>query len=225
MRERSGGCRRRRQSGHRLRLDPAADRDAEPALQPGHVSLWTTAPIRTSPINGGWTPLYLATDNRNIESGDYPVRNAGHGSSRLHQAAARQGRECECPRSAACKSTPTECNGDTTETRTNFTMQWLYEDGATPFLRAAQSGDVKLMKLLLEQGRRSENRHGAQRHTRSPWQSGIGWVEGVTFEWSPAQESSKPSRCVSMLGIDVNAADDRRPHRPARRRAQRPAPR
>ena len=23
---------------------------------------------------GAWTPLYLATDNRNIESGDYPVR-------------------------------------------------------------------------------------------------------------------------------------------------------
>jgi ankyrin repeat protein len=23
---------------------------------------------------GGWTPLYLATDNRNIEGGDYPVR-------------------------------------------------------------------------------------------------------------------------------------------------------
>ena len=24
--------------------------------------------------HGGWTPLYLATDNRNIEAGDYPVR-------------------------------------------------------------------------------------------------------------------------------------------------------
>ena len=27
-----------------------------------------------------------------------------------------------------------------------------YEDGATPFLRAAQSGDVELMKLLLAHG-------------------------------------------------------------------------
>ena len=40
--------------------------------------------------NGGWTPLYLATDNRNIESGDYPGAHAGHGPSRLHQAAAGQ---------------------------------------------------------------------------------------------------------------------------------------
>ena len=41
---------------------------------------------------------------------------------------------------------------DSTETRTIFTHQWLYEDGATPFLRAAQSGDVELMKLLLAHG-------------------------------------------------------------------------
>ena len=39
---------------------------------------------------GGWTPLYIATDNRNIEGGDYPVAQAGHGSPRVHQAAARQ---------------------------------------------------------------------------------------------------------------------------------------
>ena len=39
-----------------------------------------------------------------------------------------------------------------TETRTVFTHQWLFEEGATPFLRAAQSGDIVLMKLLLEHG-------------------------------------------------------------------------
>ena len=41
---------------------------------------------------------------------------------------------------------------DYTETRVNFTMQWLNEDGATPFLRAAHSGDTALMKLLLAHG-------------------------------------------------------------------------
>src|SRR5690606_40105833 len=39
-----------------------------------------------------------------------------------------------------------------TETRTIFTHQWLYEEGATPFLRAAQSGDLRLLKPLLEHG-------------------------------------------------------------------------
>ena len=54
--------------------------------------------------------------------------------------------------SAAFARRPTNCAGDSTETRTNFTMQWLQEDGATPFLRASQSGDVELMKLLLAHG-------------------------------------------------------------------------
>ena len=41
---------------------------------------------------------------------------------------------------------------DSTETRTVFTNQWLDENGATAFLRASQSGDVALMKLLLAHG-------------------------------------------------------------------------
>ena len=41
---------------------------------------------------------------------------------------------------------------DSTETRTVFTNQWLDENGATAFLRASQSGDVELMKLLLARG-------------------------------------------------------------------------
>src|SRR5207302_10622824 len=83
-------------------------------------------------------------------------------------------------------STPAKCTGDTTETRNNFTMQWLYEDGATPFLRAAQSGDVKLMKLLLDHG---ANPKIFTAHNVTPLAvaSGIGWVEGVTFEWSEAE--------------------------------------
>jgi len=50
------------------------------------------------------------------------------------------------------ESRPSQCIGDSMETRNNFTMQWLFEDGATPFLHATQSGDVVLMKLLLDQG-------------------------------------------------------------------------
>ena len=41
---------------------------------------------------------------------------------------------------------------DSTETRTVFTNQWLDENGATAFLRASQSGDLALMKLLLARG-------------------------------------------------------------------------
>ena len=39
----------------------------------GHFC-WTRARIPNIANKGGWTPLYLAVDNRNIEGGDYPVR-------------------------------------------------------------------------------------------------------------------------------------------------------
>ncbi len=52
----------------------------------------------------------------------------------------------------AAKANPNLRMRSSTETRTVFTHQWLLEEGATPFLRAAQSGDIVLMKLLLEHG-------------------------------------------------------------------------
>ena len=100
----------------------------------------------------------------------------------------------------------TKCKGDTTETRTIFTMQWLFEDGATPFLRAAQSGDVDLMKLLLAHGA-DPKIYTAQNVTPLAVAAGIGWVEGVTFEWSPEENLEAVKMCLD-LGIDPNVADD-----------------
>ena len=37
--------------------------------------------------------------------------------------------------------------------------------------------------------------------------AGIGWVEGVTFEWSPAESIEAVKMCIA-LGIDPNVADD-----------------
>jgi ankyrin repeat protein len=142
---------------------------------------------------GGWTPLYIATDNRNIEGGDYPTRKpdmdhldyiarllAAHADSNLRMRSS-------------------------TETRTVFTHQWLLEEGATPFLRAAQSGDIVLMKLLLE--------HGADPKIATSGNvtplmvaAGIGWVEGVTYEWSPAT-TFEAVKWLLDLGADVNAQD------------------
>src|SRR5213075_1243277 len=87
---------------------------------------------------GGWTPLYLATDNRNIEGGDYPVPKPDLDHLEIIRALLAHG------------ANPNARVRDNTLTRTIFTMQWFFEDGATAFIRAAQSSDTELMKLLLE---------------------------------------------------------------------------
>jgi ankyrin repeat protein len=155
--------------------------------------------------NGGWTPLYLATDNRNIESGDYPVRTPDMDHLDYIKLLLAKGAQVNT-RICGMESTPAKCIGDSTETRNNFTMQWLFEDGATPFLRAAQSGDVALMKLFLDHG---ANPKIFTAHNVTPLaaSSGIGWVEGVTFEWSEAESLDAVKMCLA-LGIDPNVADD-----------------
>ncbi len=155
--------------------------------------------------NGGWSPLYLATDNRNIEGGDYPVRAPDMDHLDFIKLLIAKGANVNS-RICGVESKPDKCTGDSTETRTNFTMQWLFEDGATPFLRAAQSGDVTLMKLLLDHG---ANPKIFTAHNVTPLAvaAGIGWVEGVTYEWSPEENLEAVKMCLE-LGIDPSAADD-----------------
>lgn len=140
---------------------------------------------------GGWTPLYIATDNRNIESGDYPVRRPDMD----HLDYIRLLLDAGADVNARMRSS--------TETRTVFTHQWLYEEGATPFLRAAQSGDLALLRLLLEHGA-DPSLNADDGTTPLMAAAGIGWVEGVTYEWSE-QESFETVRFLLELGADVNA--------------------
>ncbi|HEX5228521.1 MAG TPA: ankyrin repeat domain-containing protein [Bryobacteraceae bacterium] len=154
--------------------------------------------------NGGWSPLYIATDNRNIEGGDYPVRDPDMDHLDIIKLLLAHGANVNA-RICGVESRPQACKGDSTETRTIFTMQWLYEDGATPFLRAAQSGDVELMKLLLQHGA-DPKITTANGDTALMVASGIGWVEGVTYEWSEAQNLEAVKLCLD-LGLDPNAVD------------------
>jgi len=154
---------------------------------------------------GGWNPLYIATDNRNIEGGDYPVRAPDIDHLEYIKLLLDHGANVNA-RVCGIQSTDKVCKGDSTETRTIFTMQWLYEDGATPFWRAAQSGDVTLMKLLLEKGADPKIRT-AHDVSALAVAAGIGWVEGITFEWSEKDNLEAVRMCLDA-GIDPNVADD-----------------
>jgi ankyrin repeat protein len=142
---------------------------------------------------GGWNPLYIATDNRNIEGGDYPTRKPDMDHLDFIKLLLEHGANVNARMASS------------TETRTVFTHQWLYEEGATPFLRAAQSGDMTLMKLLLQHGA-DPNINTDTGVTPLMVASGIGWVEGVTYEWSPAQTLDVVKMLLD-LGNDVNARD------------------
>jgi uncharacterized protein len=155
--------------------------------------------------NGGWSPLYLATDNRNIEGGDYPVRKPDMDHLDFIKLLLAKNADVNV-RVCGTQSTATTCLGDSTETRTNFTMQWLNEDGATPFLRAAQSSDVELMKLLLAHGA-DPKIYTARNVTALAVASGIAWVEGVTYEWS-REQNDETVKMLLDLGLDPNVHDE-----------------
>ena len=151
------------------------------------------------PNKGGWTPLYLAMDNRNIEGGDYPVPKADLDHLQLIELLLQKG------------ANPNLRVKDNTLTRTIFTMQWFFEDGATPFVRAAQSSDTALMSLLLKHGADPKivTAGGDSALTAA---GGIGWVDGVTYERS-AKENLEAVRMLLDLGLDPNHAQQRRAHR------------
>ena len=109
---------------------------------------------------------------------------------------------------------------DSTETRTVFTNQWLDENGATAFLRASQSGDLELMKLLLARGA-DPKIATVLGVTALQVAAGIGWVEGITYEWSP-KATLEAVKMLLDLGLDPNAQADTGRVGAARRRAQGP---
>jgi len=142
---------------------------------------------------GNWTPLYLATDNRNIEGGDFPVSKPDLDHLEYIKFLLDHGAD------------PNKRIKDNTLTRTIFTMQWFFEAGASPFIRAAQSGDVELLKVLLAHGADAKMKtdYGDSALTAA---AGIGWVEGVTYEHS-SKANVETVKMLLDLGLDPNGSN------------------
>lgn len=141
----------------------------------------------------GWTPLYLAVKNRNQESTAIPGPSTD-GVLDSITALLDHGAD------------PNVRIKADTEVHQGMTALWLREAGATPLLRAALSGDLTVVRLLL--ARHADPMIPTADHT-TPLMvaAGVGWAEGMMHEYSEEQ-TVEVVKLLLDLGANVNAAND-----------------
>jgi ankyrin repeat protein len=84
-------------------------------------------------------------------------------------------------------------------------LEWVDFTGQTAFIRAAQSGDVLVMRHLLEKGA-DPNITTFNGTTALMAAAGVNWVAGQTFSESPARWLEAVQLCLE-IGGDVNAVN------------------
>ena len=85
-------------------------------------------------------------------------------------------------------------------------LEWVTFTGQTAFIRAAQSADVPVMKLLLARG--ADPTITTVNGTNALMAAaGVNWVIGETFSESPAMWIQAVRLCLDQ-GFDVNAANE-----------------
>jgi ankyrin repeat protein len=84
-------------------------------------------------------------------------------------------------------------------------LEWVDFTGQTAFIRAAQSGDVPVMRRLLEKGA-DPNTTTFNGTTALMAAAGVNWVGGQTFSESPARWFEAVQLCLE-IGGDVNAVN------------------
>jgi len=84
-------------------------------------------------------------------------------------------------------------------------LEWVDVTGQTPFIRAAQAGDVPVMQLLLSKG--ADPKIATFNETTALMAAaGVNWVIGETFFESPNRWLEAVQLCLDQ-SIDVNAVN------------------
>jgi ankyrin repeat protein len=144
--------------------------------------------------NTGKAALYAAVEMRNLATTDTPGPAADKNEAlELTKALLKHGAE---PNARLSGKPPF---------RGGLNRSWLSEPGATPFYRAAVSGDILTMRLLLAHG---ADPFIATNDNTTPLMvaAGIGYLHGSTYVWSE-REALEALRLCLELG-NVNAAND-----------------
>jgi uncharacterized protein len=146
----------------------------------------------------GRTPLWAAVEMRDIEYGRSGEHNVDR--ERLLQLIRSLLDHGANPNARTTEVPPTR----------RFLMgigdlSWVDFTGQTPFLRAALSGDLTVMKLLLEKGA-DPNISTFAGSTALMAASGINWMGGQTFTEDLATQLEAVKLCLEK-GANVNAAN------------------
>jgi len=86
-----------------------------------------------------------------------------------------------------------------------FDASWVNFDGQTPFVRAALSGDIEVLRLLLESGA-DPNIATVQGTTALMAAAGINWIPGQTFTRTEVDYVEAVKLCLER-GAAVNASN------------------
>ena len=81
----------------------------------------------------------------------------------------------------------------------NYSTAWLNMTGATPYLRAAASGDITVMRFLLGQGA-DPHLMTSGNATALMLAAGVGWAPGQSFD-GRLRKSGIPCGCVSNWAV------------------------
>jgi len=167
------------------------------AIQNAHLDMANLLIANGADVNisnkKGWNPLYLAVKDRSLEKGTMPNPTVDkEGMFKLISLIVDKGANVN----ARLK--------DDTEVHNSIRSTWLRETGATPFLRAAFSGDLPVMKLLMAHG--ADPKIATEDGTTSLMAlAGVGFTKGFMEDFGGPEMSIEAMKMLLKTGIDINA--------------------